>query len=392
MDSSPGPAEARHSPAVHPAATDGAGRRPLFDRYLAANLTVWGVTYVGTSVRTLGMGTPLDKLLGLGARRAVVSLICVGVCMLIQRVLLATAGWSWARRFLLAAALSLGGVVAWTAINHLVFYILWPVGPIDEGWGSIWLSWAYNGSVMIWSFIAWCAIVLALSYDSEAREQSLRLVEAQALATESQNQMLRNQINPHFLFNTLNALSSLILQKDVERAERMLLSLSNFLRASLEKAPSDKITLADELTVQRQYLAIEQERFGDRLVFRESAPVALGDALVPGLILQPLIENAVKYGVARTTRPVTIEIKAQAADGTLALTVQDDAIPEIADAPSAALGVGLANVRRRLEVLYGQAGALTCGPRDGGGFAAMIELPLERAAGRTNGRTAERRA
>ena len=80
-----------------------------------------------------------------------------------------------------------------------------------------------------------------------AREQSLRLVEAQALAAESQNQMLRYQINPHFLFNTLNALSSLILQKDVERAERMVLSLSNFLRASLEKAPGDKITLADEL-------------------------------------------------------------------------------------------------------------------------------------------------
>jgi two-component sensor histidine kinase len=381
-----GPADNAQAASQAPVQASG---KPFFDRYLAANLLVWGVTYVGTSVRTLGMGTPLDKLLGLGARRAVVSLVCVAACVLIQRILSgSTRGWPWTRRVLAAAGLSVAGVILWTAVNHLVFYILWPVGKMDEGWKDIFLSWAYNGSVMIWSFIAWCAIVLAMSYDGEAREQSLRLMEAQALAAESQNQMLRNQINPHFLFNTLNALSSLILQKDVERAERMVLSLSNFLRASLEKAPSDKITLADELTVQRQYLAIEQERFGDRLVFRETAPIALGDALVPGLILQPLIENAVKYGVARTARPVTIEILAEANDGTLTLTVQDDAVADAKSAPAPTLGVGLANVRRRLEVLYGAAGVLTCGPRDGGGFAAVIELPLERPSERS----AERRA
>src|SRR5207253_2863677 len=143
--------------------------------------------------------------------------------------------------------------------------------------GDIIVGLAANFSVLWWSFIAWCAIVFALSYDEEAREQSLRLVEAQALAAESQNQMLRYQINPHFLFNTLNALSSLILQKDFARAERMVLSLSNFLRASLEKAPGDKITLAEELEAQRQYLAIEQERFGDRLQLTETTPAALQD-------------------------------------------------------------------------------------------------------------------
>ena len=220
------------------------------------------------------------------------------------------------------------------------------------------------------------------SYDEEAREQNLRLVEAQALAAESQNQMLRYQINPHFLFNTLNALSSLILQKDFDRAERMVLSLSNFLRASLEKAPGDKITLADELTAQRQYLAIEQERFGDRLRLAETAPPELPDALVPGLILQPLIENAVKYGVARTTRPVRVEIVAEArGDGALRVTVRDDAVADIAERSRQTLGVGLENVRRRLAVLYGDgrradlrpaAGRRLCGDHRAAAGAALM--------------------
>jgi two-component system LytT family sensor kinase len=366
------PLESRPEPA-----RSGPERRPLFDRYLAANLILWLVTYALTSVRSLGMNTPMPRLLEMGVRRAAVCVLCVGVCYVIQRALLASRGWLWRRRFLLAAGLSLAGGVIWTAINHAAFYLILPFEPLKDTPNELFWSWGYNLTVMIWSFIAWCAIVLALSYDEMTREQSLRLLEAQALAAESQNQMLRYQINPHFLFNTLNALSSLILQKDVERAERMVLSLSNFLRASLEKAPGDKITLADELTAQHQYLAIEQERFGDRLRLSEATPPELRDALVPGLILQPLIENAVKYGVARTTRPVAIEISAELRGDRLAITVQDDAVPDIAKAP-ATLGVGLANVRRRLEVLYGEAGVLTCGPRPGGGFAATVELPLER--------------
>jgi two-component system LytT family sensor kinase len=354
-----------------------ASRRPLFDRYLVANLTLWLVTYGLTSVRSLGMGTPWPKLINMGVRRALVCLLCVGVCILIQKVLIASRGRPWGQRILLAAGLSVGGVIAWTLINHVAFYVIAPIGPLEGGFKDLLVSWAYNLTVMVWSFIAWCAIVLALDYDEEARTQGLRAIEAQALAAESQNQMLRYQINPHFLFNTLNALSSLILQKDFDRAERMVLSLSNFLRASLEKAPGDKITLDEELAAQRQYLAIEQERFGDRLQLRESLPAGLGDAQVPGLILQPLIENAVKYGVARTTRPVTVEIVAEARGERLAVSVRDDGVPDIADAPQT-LGVGLENVRRRLAVLYGAAGVLTFGPQPGGGFAATVELPLER--------------
>jgi two-component system LytT family sensor kinase len=357
-----------------------ARKRRLFDRYLAANLILWLFTYLLISVRALGMGTPLPTLVDYGVRRAVVCSASFALCIVIQRVLLRSAGWSRPRRLLLAASLSLGGGVFYTALNELAFYGVRPAWPADTVAEHL-LGLVINFSVLIWSFIAWSAIVLALSYDEEVRQQNLRLMEAQALAAESQNQMLRYQINPHFLFNTLNALSSLILQKDFDRAERMVLSLSNFLRASLEKAPGERITLAEELGAQRQYLAIEQERFGERLRLSEAVPDELQGALAPGLILQPLIENAVKYGVARTTRPVLVEIIAEARGDRLAVTVQDDAIADIGAGVAGqppTLGVGLDNVRRRLAALYGAAGTLTCGPRPGGGFSATIELPLER--------------
>lgn len=353
-------------------------RRPLLDRYLAANLILWAFTYLLISVRSLGMGTNWLTLLDYGVRRAVVCTAAFVLCIGFQHLLLRSMGWPRMQRLALAGGLSLGGAVFYTVLNYVAFYVIAPVAadahetPLDFIWNAM-----VTFSSLVWSFVAWCAVVFALHSDDRAREQSLRLVEAQALAAESQNQMLRYQINPHFLFNTLNALSSLILQKDFDRAERMVLSLSNFLRASLEKAPGDKITLADEVAAQRQYLAIEEERFGDRLRLVESTPAELQDALVPGLILQPLVENAVKYGVARTRRPVRVEITAALSERTLTITVQDDAAPDIAKAP-ATLGVGLANVRRRLEVLYGEAGRLTSGPRPGGGFAATIELPLER--------------
>jgi signal transduction histidine kinase len=367
--------EAARGPAP---ATSRSGVR--FDRYLVANIALWLVTYALISVRSLGMGTKLPALIAMGVRRAAICASSVVVCILIKRALLATRHWPRGRRIALAVGLSAAGGLFYTLTNEFVFYVAFPVPGQEPAMtlGELLIGLAANFSVLWWSFIAWCAIVFALSYDEEAREQSLRAVEAQALAAESQNQMLRYQINPHFLFNTLNALSSLILQGDNQRAERMVLSLSNFLRASLENAPGDRITLAEELEAQRQYLAIEQERFGRRLKFRESVPDDLAGALAPGLILQPLIENAVKYGVARTRKPVTVEIAAEAADGALRICVRDDATPDPGEAAPQTLGVGLANVRRRLQVMYGEAGRLSAGPRAGGGFEAVVELPLER--------------
>jgi len=348
------------------------------DRYLAANILLWVLTYVLITIRTLGMETPAPVLLNMAGRRAIVCVAAVFFCMLIQRALLASRPWPWGRRVLLAIGLVLGGSLLWSVVNWAAFYLYKPVRPFEGSAMELLFSAAVNATVLCWSFIAWCAIVFAMGYDEEVREKTLRLVQTQALAAESQNQMLRYQINPHFLFNTLNALSSLILQKDTERAEKVVLSLSKFLRVSLEKDPRDKIALAEEVETQRQYLSIEEIRFGARLCFQEDVPDALADALVPSLILQPLVENAVKYGVARSTLPVRVTIAAEAVDDRLRITVADDGAHDI-DADPPRLGFGLENVRRRLEALYGPAGRLTCGPGARQGFSATIEMPLERA-------------
>jgi two-component system LytT family sensor kinase len=347
------------------------------DRYLAANLSLWLLTYILITIRTLGMETPAPVLLQMAGRRALVCVAAVAFCMLIQRLLLASRPWPWPRRVLLAAGLALGGAVVWAVVNWAAFYLYKPVAPWQGTSAEMLFSALMNVTVLVWSFIAWCAIVMAMGYDEEVREKTLRLVQTQALAAESQNQMLRYQINPHFLFNTLNALSSLILQKDTQRAEKVVLSLSRFLRVSLEKDPTDKIGLAEEIETQRQYLSIEEIRFGERLRFEEDVPEALADALVPSLILQPLVENAVKYGVARSTRPVRVTISAEVRGDVLRVSVTDDGAHDI-DAQPVRLGVGLENVRRRLEALYGARGRLVCGPGERQGFVATVELPLER--------------
>ena len=352
--------------------------RLRIDRYVAANLLLWVFTYLLTTLRMFMPGDgEMPNLWVLAGRRVIVCFGAFLVCLAYQRLLTWAQPWKLPRRLLLAVGLALAGGVFYALFNHLVMYVVAPITEAKSSLKELAWSWAMTFSVLVWPFVAWCAIVLAMQYDQEAREKTLRLVQAQALAAESQNRMLRYQINPHFLFNTLNALSSLILQKDHARADKVVLSLSAFLRASLEQDPGEKTSLAEEIGTQRQYLEIEQIRFGDRLKLREKVGGRLGEARVPSFILQPLVENAVKHGVARSSAPVTVEILAEADDGALRITVRDDAVPDLSTEP-VHLGVGLDNVRRRLALMYGAAGKLTCGRRPRGGFAAVLELPLER--------------
>ncbi|MBL8556725.1 MAG: histidine kinase [Phenylobacterium sp.] len=349
-------------------------RLPRLNNYLVANFVLWTLTYVIVTARVAA--DPMPHAGAMAWRRLGMAIFGFLACLLVGRILSALAEQPIWRRLVVAVLLSVIGGFTYSYLNYVVFYLvapLWRVEPLSP------ISLAFTASMFFWTFIAWCALYFAIRYEEELKEKNLRLVAAQALAMDAQNRMLRYQINPHFLFNTLNALSSLILAKENERAERVVLSLSSFLRHTLEKELPDKAPLSDEIEAQRQYLLIEQARFEDRLNYVETIPAELRDALAPSLILQPLVENAVKYGVARSNAPVTIEIKAEAAGGRLKLTVADDGADGAGLPSTAKLGLGLENVRRRLELIYGKTAELTCGPIQPHGFLASVEIPLERA-------------
>ena len=222
--------------------------------------------------------------------------------------------------------------------------------------------------------LAWAALYLALVAAEEARAAERREGEYRRVAKAAELKSLRYQINPHFLFNTLNSLSALVMTGRAETAEEMIQTLSTFYRRSLADDPTSDHPLAEEIRLQQLYLEIEGVRFPDRLRVAIDVPEALEHALVPGLILQPLVENAVKYAVAPTSRPVTITICARAEGGELVLTVVDDG-PGTGDGGAKGLGIGLGNVRDRLRARFGDAATLVAGPT-APGFRTELRLPL----------------
>jgi LytS/YehU family sensor histidine kinase len=225
--------------------------------------------------------------------------------------------------------------------------------------------------------IAWGSLYVAIGYAREVREAERKTSRFAQAAQDAELRSLRYQVNPHFLFNTLNSLSSLVMTGKPKEAEAMIQNLSNFYRTSLSSDPLEDVTLAEEVELQRLYLEIESVRYPKRLRVKIDIPDALLGQHVPALILQPLVENAIKYGVSRTTRPVELTISAKAERDVLILSVIDDG--EAADPDHiGGNGIGLANVRDRLEARYKSAARLDTQAIQGGGFVANLRLPLSR--------------
>jgi len=221
--------------------------------------------------------------------------------------------------------------------------------------------------------LAWAALYLALLKAEEARGAERREGEYRRAAKAAELRSLRHQINPHFLFNTLNSLSSLVMTGKTDRAETMIQTLATFYRRGLAEDPTGDHELSEEIELQRLYLEIESVRFPDRLRLEVNVSDELGRIRVPGMLLQPLVENAVKYGVARSSRPVTIQITATSEFGCLVIQVVDNGPGAAAEGHG--LGIGLANVRDRLQARFGEAAGLTAGPVPGG-FRTELRLPL----------------
>ena len=235
-----------------------------------------------------------------------------------------------------------------------------------------------------WYFLlaAWCAFFIAMTQQHRTRLTELRLAEAETAAHAAQVRALRYQVNPHFLFNTLNSLSSLVMSGKSDQAEEMLMALSTFFRTSLSVDPSADVSLAEEIGLQRLYLDIEKVRFPDRLEVEIDIPEQLEQARVPALLLQPLVENAIKYGVSQTTARVKLSIRARHLDGSrMQLDVVNRAMggPTKKAKPAPAhtgTGLGLMNVCQRLEAHFGKRADCRFGPIEGG-YEVSLAMPLE---------------
>ncbi|WP_126173290.1 sensor histidine kinase [Altericroceibacterium xinjiangense] len=225
--------------------------------------------------------------------------------------------------------------------------------------------------------LAWSALYLALLTGEKARAAERREGTFRRAAKAAELRSLRYQVNPHFLFNTLNSLSALVLTGRTEAAERMIQTISTFYRRSLADDPTSDVPLREEVALQRLYLEVEAVRFPDRLRVDIQLPPELADAKVPGMILQPLVENSVKHAVAVSSGQVTIAIHAREEFGQLVVTVADDGPGASGTiAPRPGHGIGLANVRDRLEARFGRQASLVSGlvPE---GYVTTIRVPFD---------------
>ena len=227
--------------------------------------------------------------------------------------------------------------------------------------------------------VAWSALYYSINYYLLLEEQSDRLLRLESQASHAQLAMLRYQLNPHFLFNTLNSISTLVLLKQTEQANAMLSRLSSFLRYTLVNEPTAQVTLAQEVETLKLYLEIEKMRFEERLRPKFYIEAAAAGARLPSLLLQPLVENAIKYAVTPQEEGADIAVSARRAGDKVVIEVVDTG-PGSEDVwvkAQQSTGVGLANIRDRLSQAYGADHRFETVSNKQGGFSVTIEIPYQ---------------
>ena len=318
------------------------------------------------------------------ARRAIAASVGCLLTFLLYLAMRPVANKTLNVRVSVAAALCLPASALFGAFNYYIFYIYAPLDSVKAEQEMSQMHWTpaemavrmIADYTLSWYFIfaAWAAFYVAMSFAKQLRAADRHSAMLAREAQEAQLRALRYQINPHFLFNTLNSLSSLILSRRTDTAERMLMNLSTFFRATLSADPTADVSLDEEIKLQRLYLDIEQIRFPDRLSVEVDVPEALLTARVPVLILQPIVENAVKYGVAKSRKPVTVRISAYEEAGRLHIKVKDDGEAPPAD-DNGSTGVGLRNVCDRLATRYGPRSGCIAGADPDGGYTVHLYMP-----------------
>ncbi len=264
--------------------------------------------------------------------------------------------------------------LAWRWLQNVLYYD-W----VKDAWQPEHVM-DYVGGVMgsFYILLCWSGLYFGIKYYQQLQDQTEQTLKATSAAHQAQLKMLRYQLNPHFLFNTLNAISTLILDGANDTANKSVSRLSDFLRYTLDNDPMSQVTLGSELRALDLYLEIEKVRFGDRLVIEKDIESPAEKALVPSLILQPLIENAIKYAISPSEEGGTLQISARVQRGVLMMQVADNG-PGLGNGCSdhKSSGVGLKNTRERLQQLYGDKQAFTLAPNEPSGLRITINLPFE---------------
>ena len=325
-----------------------------------------------------------------------VSQSALGFLLSIPLRYLYRAVWHWSIYLRLVVVLGAAIVfaLAWAALRLTLFMVM--TG--EEGLWSDFGGWLFPS---LFVFFTWAALYHGIKYyqflqrehevavraESAQRQEALRRIKAETEAKEAQMHLLRYQLNPHFLFNTLNSVSALVTSGRADDANRMLLNLSTFLRFSLEQERVSMTTLREEITALELYLDIEKVRFSDRLeLILQIAPEAYR-CNVPSLLLQPLVENAVKYAISKSETGGVIQIAASTNGSALNISVEDSGADsgamedrEPSSSAAAGIGLGLQNIRERLETVFGSLAYCRSTTSPLGGMRIEVCIPAEEPA------------
>ncbi|HEY5757830.1 MAG TPA: histidine kinase [Steroidobacter sp.] len=279
----------------------------------------------------------------------------------------------------LAAFITISVVAeAWSAALQVLF----------NPWGNrrpptFWDTWSIALLYQILIFLIAYVLVLTITYLIDSRENIARQMTETARLNEelskAQLAALRSQMEPHFIFNTLNSITALVRDRRNDAAVSMIVGLSEFLRRASEDSHRSQVTLGEEVEYLQRYVDIQKVRFGERLHVTVDIPTTLLDVTVPNLLLQPLVENAIKHGIGKRVAGGTVRVAGERREGSLYLSVYNDGPTFRADWETNGGGVGLANLRTRLQILHGSSADLTMAPGGSDGVEVIVTLPLKDA-------------
>ena len=314
----------------------------------------------------------------------------VGLLLTLPLRWLFKAVWDWpvAQRFTAALIATIFFSMLWAVLRLLLFMLMTQEQDLWADYGG----WVFPS---IFVFFTWSALYHGIKYyqllqqqreamlvlESKQRQRALQLVKAKAEVKDAQLQLLRYQLNPHFLFNTLNSVASLVSAERTDDAKTMLSRLGDFLRFSLDAGDDTLIPLDREFWALSQYLMIEQVRFSDRMTLDLDVPAELESLLVPNMLLQPLAENAIKYAIALSESGGTIRVSAHLKDSKLMLSVEDSGSERLSkpvdrkQVTESSTGIGLRNTRDRLKNIFGNDFDLLIDESPLGGLCFTVAIP-----------------